>query len=256
MGEKAARPIYKKPRRFLKVVFILTLLIAGIAVYFLLTRDAYEWTSADYKAQYKKILKEYPDTWQRITTTRLGGFTPNPTTPHEDFTGRGEVVPRLTLSEKHTGNPYGSNAENCEGYDPDVDYLRTEGGLCRVGYWIEANDGTATSRLDTFDDLWEIFNPIGDAAEAVSFVAAAADDLKVSGEGIVEGYTTEVSGGYLVQVVRKNTFGCGSHEPTKVIYKVSRTSAVAEESGDAGIVVRVAREKKPPPGSGQRLCAD
>lgn len=87
-------------------------------------------------------------------------------------------------------------------------------------------------------------------------MAAITDDLKVNADGIVEGRTTDTSGGYLVQVVRKNTFGCGSHEPTKVIYKVARTSALAEKSDDTEIVTRVAVARKPRLESGPRLCVD
>ena len=123
-------------------------------------------------------------------------------------------------------------------------YLRIEGGLCGVGYWLEDSNGM---RIDSKEKLTTRFAPIENETEAVSFVAVTRGDLKIDATGIPEGHTLTIGDGFLVQLVYNNTFGCGNHEPTGVIFKISQS----------GEVLRIAFEKQKPPKPGEPiLCAD
>lgn len=172
----------------------------------------YEWDNPSLKTQYSNV------SWNKITAHKLAGF-----------------FPKATLSERKT--------EGCEGRG-DGSYLRVEGGLCGVGYWLEGSGGV---KIDSIEELKGQFSPIDNEAEAVSFVAVTNEDLKIDASGVPDGHTLSVDNGFLVQLVRNNTFGCGSHEPTGIIFEVSKT----------GEIQRVAFEKQKPPKPGEPvLCVD
>jgi hypothetical protein len=107
--------------------------------------------------------------------------------------------------------------------------LRREGGmLCHCNDLVLPD----RTRITSPEGLKAAFAPVASAAEAADFVALQQGDLAVGGDGIITGHTYETEGGYLVQVVRRNTFGCGSHEPTGMVFKVSRAGDVTKVSED------------------------
>ena len=172
----------------------------------------YQWDNVNLQSQYSD------SSWNKILTYKLAGF-----------------LPKTSLTEKKT--------EGCSGRGSDS-YLRVEGGLCGVGYWLE--DSSAT-RIDSKEKLIARFGPVENEAEAVSFITVMQGGLQIDPSGIPTGHTLTVSDGYLVQLVYKNTFGCGSHEPTGVIFKISQN----------GEVLRIASEKQKPPKLGEPiLCVD
>ena len=102
-------------------------------------------------------------------------------------------------------------------------------------------------RIDSKEKLTTRFAPIENEAEAVSFVAITQSGLKIDANGIPAGHTLAIGDGFLVQLVYTNTFGCGSHEPTGVIFKISKN----------GEMLRIASEKQKPPKPGEPvLCVD
>jgi hypothetical protein len=172
----------------------------------------YQWENAAPQSQYPNAL------WNKITTHKLAGFSP-----------------KISLTEKKT--------EGCGGRG-DGSYLRTEGGLCEVGYWLEDSNG---AKIDSKEKLASRFAPIENEAEAVSFIAVTQPDLMIDTTGIPSGHTLTTSDGFLVQLVYKNTFGCGTHEPTGIIFKISNN----------GELQRIASEKQKPPKPGEPvLCVD
>lgn len=172
----------------------------------------YQWENTTLQSQYSNTL------WNKITTYKLSGFSP-----------------KTSLTEKKT--------EGCGGRG-DGSYLRIEGGLCGVGYWLEDSSGT---KIDSKEKLATRFAPVENEAEAVSFIVVTQGGLRIDASGIPEGHTLAISDGFLVQLVYKNTFGCGSHEPTGVIFKISQN----------GEVLRIASEKQKPPKPGEPvLCVD
>lgn len=143
--------------------------------------------------------------------------------------------------------------KGCDGYDNKASYLRTEGGLCRVGYILYARRTDYILKVDSLEKLKEVFGPVDSEAEAVSFVTSVIPDLQfvtsraAAGYERLVGYTLPIDGGYLVQTLQKNTFGCGDHKPTGVMFKVT----------DGGDVQKIASEKpKPPRGDVPILCID
>lgn len=172
----------------------------------------YQWENTTLQSQYSSLL------WNKITTNKLAGFSP-----------------KTSLTEKKT--------EGCEGRG-DGSYLRTEGGLCGVGYWLEDSSGT---RIDSKEKLAARFAPVESEAEGVSFIVVEQSGLKIDTSGVPAGHTLTISDGFLVQLVYTNTFGCGGHEPTGVIFKISKN----------GEVLRIASEKQKPPKPGEPvLCVD
>ncbi len=170
----------------------------------------YQWDDQALKVKYSGT------SWNKIATNRLAGF---------DST---------TITEKRTTEPCGNWQSG--------NYLRIEGGLCRVGFWLEDSTGT---KIDSPQKLTSRFAPVENEAEAISFVAVTQGDLKVDINDIPEGHSLVIADAFLIQVVGKNTFGCGSHQPTGIIFKVART----------GDIQRIAVEKEKP-SSGPILCAD
>lgn len=75
---------------------------------------------------------------------------------------------------------------------------------------------------------WRDITAADSKNEAVSTVAATSSDLQMNANNIIEGRIATIENGYLVQVVKKNTFGCGNHEPTGVIYQVSKNGEIQE----------------------------
>ncbi len=172
----------------------------------------YQWTDTTLRSQYSKVL------WNKITTQKLAGFSPN-----------------ASLTEKKT--------EGCGNIYTDS-YLHIEGGLCGVGYWLEDPNGI---RIDSKEKLAVRFVPIENEAEAVSFTATTQGGLKINASGVPEGHILTVNDGFLVQLVYHNAFGCGSHEPTGVIFKISKN----------GEIRQIASEKQKPPKPGEpTLCID
>ena len=100
-------------------------------------------------------------------------------------------------------------------------------------------------QVKNLDKLKDTFGPIDNEAEAASFIGVVTGDLVVSGD-IATGRTAVINDGFLVEVVRNNTYGCGSHKPTRVIYKVSRY----------GDMQQVAVEQQPKIGSMSEICTD
>ena len=172
----------------------------------------YQWKDTTVQSQYSKV------SWNKITTSRLTGFSPN-----------------ISLTEKKT--------EGCDNAYADS-YLRMEGGLCGIGFWLEDSSG---NKIDSREKLLDHFAPIDNEAEAMSFIAITQGGLKIDESGIPEGYTSIVNDGFLVQLVYNNTFGCGNHKPTGVIFKISKN----------GEINQIASEKQKPSKPDEPvLCVD
>lgn len=235
----ADRSPHKSSGAFFIIFFLAVILIAGCiaaAIYFApsvmqrvdttptptlkpteavttgLLTDNYIWTDTILESRYADA------EWDKITSSRYGGFSNS-----------------IILTEHKT--------EGC-GDDPIGNYIRFEGGLCQVGYWLEDTSG---NKYDTLLKLKTSFAPVQSTAEAVSFAASTQSDLAVDQSNKPAGLVIQTNNGFLVQLVRKNTFGCGNHHPTGVIFLVTT----------AGEVSSVAYQVAPTPvPSEPELCVD
>lgn len=175
------------------------------------------------------LLWDTINVWNKIATNKLAGFSP-----------------KIALVEKSTEPADRNSKEHCK--EPatvlrrESSYLRVEGALCGEGFWLEDSSG---EKIDSFEKLLSRFGPIETEAEAVSFVGSTKEDLKINRNGVPEGHTLIIKDGFLVQVVYQNTFGCGSHEPSRVIFKVTRTGEIQKIDSEAS-----------KPAKGPTLCAD
>ena len=172
----------------------------------------YQWDDMGLKSQYSDAY------WNKIATHKLSGF-----------------LPKISLIEKST--------EGCGGWTNGSN-LRIEGGLCSVGYWLEESNG---ARIDSKEKLVSRFAPVENEAEAISFVSVTQGDLRIDTSGIPTGHTLSTSEGFLVHLVYQNTFGCGTHEPTGVIFRISRKGEFS--------TVAYEKPKSPKPGE-PILCVD
>lgn len=175
------------------------------------------------------LLWDTVEVWNKISTGKLEGFSP-----------------KTSLVEKSTEPENRNSKEHCKEpatvLESGGNYLKVEGALCGVGYWLEDTEGI---KIDSFEKLISRFGPVETEAEAVSFVSTTKEDLEINKNGVTEGHTLTIKDGFLVQVVYQNTFGCGSHESSRVIFKITRR----------GEIQKIAFEE-PKPGSGPTICAD
>ena len=170
----------------------------------------YQWDNAIFQTQYQNVL------WDKITSDKLAGFSP-----------------KTVLTENKT--------KECEGRDGGS-YLRVEGGLCGIGFWLEDSSGV---KIDSIEKLTNRFAPVESEAEVVSFIVVTQGDLKIATSGVPEGHVLAITDAFLVQLVNKNTFGCGGHEPTGVIFKISKS----------GEILKIAKEEERP-SDGPISCID
>ncbi|MDD4901747.1 MAG: hypothetical protein PHE24_01290 [Patescibacteria group bacterium] len=172
----------------------------------------YQWTDTTLEAKYAKV------PWDKIIATKLVGLS---------YGG--------PLVEKKT--------DGC-GASDGGDYLRIEGGLCATGYWLEDSNGT---KIDSKEKLAARFAPIKSETVAASYVAVTQSSLVLDEDGIPAGNTLTITDGFLVQLFYGNAYGCGTHQLTGVIYKVS----------SSGEIKQIAAEKEKPPQPGEPIiCVD
>ncbi|MEX0587469.1 MAG: hypothetical protein WD159_01795 [Patescibacteria group bacterium] len=158
----------------------------------------------------------YSGSWNLIASERLGGFS-------------SKVVifsSKPTLVEKSTAPCQGTAAALKE----QGQYLRVEGVLCGTGYWLEDSKGR---EIRSLEELKARFGPVETEEEAGSFVVSTQEDLKIDEDGFPEGHALPVNGGFLVQLIRKNTFGCGPHALTRIIFEVTGGGEVRKIAEDA-----------------------
>jgi hypothetical protein len=184
-----------KNKGTLTLVIMTVVIIIGAGAYLLLAKSSYQWFSPAERAQYADV------TWNKITSSNVAdAFTPD-----------------LAVSANRT--------DDCIDWDDSDNYLKLEGGLCPLGYWLEIEEGSSIKKIDSLDELKETFAPVDSEAEASSFIRVLTRDLKYN-DSVIDGYTATVSGGYLVQVIRENNFGCSKHQPTGEIYKVLESGEI------------------------------
>ncbi len=152
----------------------------------------YQWDDVNLKTQYSNVL------WNKIANHKLAGFSP-----------------KAGLAEK-----------SIEGCGADYEkYLRVEGGMASVCFWLEKNNG---EKINSLEKLVGNFAPVENEAEAVSFVAVTESDLKIDASGIPQGHVLTITDGFLVQLIKKHTYGCGNHKSTGVIYKITEDGNIQQ----------------------------
>jgi hypothetical protein len=113
--------------------------------------------------------------------------------------------------------PYKLSKTNGCGDDSKEEFLKYEGGLCQVGYWLSDSSG---NEIRTKQKLIEYMGLINEDSKAVSLLALSLNDLQTDDKNIIKGHILAVHEGYLIEIIRKNTFGCGMHIPNSEIYFV------------------------------------
>lgn len=104
--------------------------------------------------------------------------------------------------------------------------LKREGCLRGRYFYLSEKKLINPQRIYNFQELKTKFLPVENENEAVAFVASTTSDLVYLHDKKLLGYTAVTKDGYLVQVVDKNTCGCGSHEDTGAIYKVTKSGEI------------------------------
>jgi len=173
-------------------MLVLVLLVTGCSTNSNGLKGDYTWNKGT-ENLYKDV------SWNPITETKLSG---------------------LALTDKITEN----KTEKCIS-DYELPYLRTEGGMCGIGYWLEINENNVVTKVDSLEKLKAKFAPIDSELEAMSYVAVVTGDLYIY-QDVLKGNTAGVEDGYLVNLTHNNTFGCGQHEPTGAVYKVTKEGTI------------------------------
>lgn len=177
----------------------------------------YEWQDDGGIEKYKDVV------WKKITEGRLNGFI-----------SLGNVVAEKEVACYWSDEPCYSliSKEN--------EYLRVEGGLANSYYFLAIVRNGEPQTIKSLEKLKKFFAPVDNEVEAMSFVGVTENDLQSrlnNGDYILVGETAVIDDGFLVKVVKNNTFGCGRHDPQKVIFKITR----------AGEIMMTAIEILPPP---------
>lgn len=102
----------------------------------------------------------------------------------------------------------------------DKQYLRREGGKAGKIVWLEVREDGKVENLRTMDAVRKEFKPITTVEAVFALLSVQTSDLVLNTEGKVVGHMLPLKGGYLVNVFKANTFGCGWHEPTGALYFV------------------------------------
>ena len=111
-----------------------------------------------------------------------------------------------------------------EGLDFDANYLRTEGGKCFFGYWVEINEDGGVLQIRDEETLINRMGEIDTPEKAVTLIASTRGDLSWGGEtfgAILNGSYKLSEKGIYVKFFHDNTFGCGKHIPYEEIVLVS-----------------------------------
>ena len=131
------------------------------------------------------------------------------------YPGDQELLNILGLKEKHVVRVEDERGEKDR-------YLRREGGIAGVYYWLEDGDG---NEIRTAEALGQWAGGVDSSTKAMLFVHALIADTRV----FAAARTDE---GYLVFALDKQTFGCGTHVPRRMLYRVTlngEIEPVAEE---------------------------
>jgi hypothetical protein len=159
--------------------------------------DDYEFKAPEAKARCSQTA------WTRINWDRLAG-----------------IESSLRAEEKFS--------EGCSSHGIGI---RIEGGFCNQSVWIEIGAPPARRKLTTKPQLQALLSPVNSAAKAVTLIAVTERDLK-NDSGLLFGYVAADGDDFFVQAVRHNTFGCGRHIPTGVIFSVTRDGAASEVAAE------------------------
>lgn len=186
----------------------------------------YEWQAENGEEKYEEKYKDV--VWNKIIEERLNGFT---------YLGDVVVENKVTC--------YWSNEPCYSLIFEDGEYLRVEGGLVSSYYYLIVTKNRETQIVKSLEELKKFFAPVDNEVEAMSFIAVTERGLKWSKKDTLAGETAVIDDGYLVKVVKNNTFGCGRHDPQRVIFKITK----------AGEIIIIAVEILPPL-SGYEACVD
>lgn len=160
---------------------------------------SYDWKDENGAERYKDII------WKKITERRLDGFT-----------SIGDIV-----EEKEITCFW--NEEPCKSLiSKEDEHLRVEGGLASRYYFLTITENGEPQMVKSLGNLKKFFAPVDNEVEAMSFIGVTERDLKRNEKDVLVGETAVIDGGYLVKVVKNNTFGCGQHDPQRVIFKISK----------------------------------
>jgi hypothetical protein len=185
---------------------------------------SYDWKDENGAEKYKDVV------WNKISKSRLAGFT-----------SAGVVVMEEEIACFWSDEP-------CHPLiSKENEYLRVEGGIISSYRFLVVIKNNETHTIKSLEELKEFFAPIDNEIEAMSFIGITERDLKENGKDVLVGETAVIDGGYLVKVVKNNTFGCGRHDPQKVIFKITKD----------GEITLIASEILPPePDNVPHACVD
>jgi len=159
----------------------------------------YKWQGENGAEKYKNVI------WNKIKENRLSGLT-----------SVGDVVAERKIACRWSDEPCYSLISKKD------EYLRVEGGLARKYYFLTITKNGELQILKSLEELKKFFVPVDNEVEAMSFIAVTENDLKRNENDVLVGETAVSDDGYLVKVVKNNTFGCGRHDPQGVIFKVTK----------------------------------
>lgn len=215
--ETKQKDIIFKILRWGGLVILLGLILVVASGFVEKTTDAdthYEWRGENSAEKYKDVV------WKKIIKERLNGFT-----------SLGNDVAENKIACYWSDEPCHSLISKGD------EYLRVEGGLMSVYYFLEITKNGENLTIKSLAGLKKFFAPVDNEIKAMSFIGVTETDLKKNKGDVLVGETAIIDDGYLVKVVKNRTFGCGRHDPQKVIFKITR----------AGEIMMTAIEILPPP---------
>ena len=162
----------------------------------------YEWQDEVGVEKHKDIV------WNKIKESRLSGLT------SADY----------VIAEEEGIDCYWAD-ESCRSLL--LEYLRREGGLSSRYYFLTIAENNEVKTIKSSKELREFFTPVESEAEAMSFIGVTITDIKKNKGDVLVGETAVVDDGYLVKVVENHTFGCGRHDPQKVIFKITNGGEIS-----------------------------
>ncbi len=188
-------------------IIFLVLVVVGLVVFRQMSAG-FNWYDDAVKNEYNKM------TWQEGELSSLVGLDAK----YEAKEMRAEKCATLDELEKN-------------------DYLRVEGGLCPLPVKVYIKDENGQEKnVGGVSQLLEILGKIDSPEKALSLVLLTTSDMQRTADSLVATRNTKVEGGYLVEYVADNSFGCGTHQPLKKIVLVS----------ESGMIKTVASEQEKP----------
>lgn len=187
--------MYKK---LLILMAVILILVGGYFLYKYKFSDKYTWYDNSLENTYQEL------TWQT-----------------------GDFLPLAGIDAKYDAKEM--KAEKCATEEEleKNDFVRVEGGMCRIPVKVFIKDENGKEKnIGDYKGLLSLLSKIDSPEKALSFVVLTTSDVERNEKSLAPMRSTKTEGGYLVEYTSGNTFGCGTHQPLKVIVLVTEDGSI------------------------------